>query len=269
LYAMKGSEKAEPLYKTLIKKSREVFGDEHPKTLILLGNFGAYYRSRGRAVEAIPIFREAFDAQTKVLGPAHRQTLIAASNLASALAWGKQTDEALTVVNEALKRSITEHGDESDTTLFLTVSLGTVLRQDGRLDEAENAMRRSIDLHLRIQGPDSEGTFHAQHVLINLYIAREKNAEAIELAEPLIFQIATLFSDEHPRLVMSRYNLARAYMGSGHYEEAESMLMLAYKGSDPVWRTAIEKLLVRLYKHLNRPDEAKKWQSTLDKSNQR
>jgi tetratricopeptide (TPR) repeat protein len=260
LYSQLGSDEAESLYQELISDSRRYYGDEHPKTLMLQGNLSAHYRTRGRSDEAIPIVRRVLEAQTRLLGATHRQTLISANNLARALAAVNQTDEALMMVNDAMEKSVAEHGELADTTLFLTTSLGIVLRRSGKLDEAESVLKQSIDLHLSQVGPDAEGTFDAQRMLINLYIAR-KGVQAIELATPLMTRLVTLYPDEHPRLSKLRYDIARAYISDRRYRDAERMLLLAHKSIDPHWKGAVRKLLARLYDHLGSTDEAVKWRT--------
>jgi hypothetical protein len=62
---------------------KKVLREEHPDTLISIGNFALTYRNQGRWKKAEELGMQAMETRKRVLGAEHPSTLTSMANLAS------------------------------------------------------------------------------------------------------------------------------------------------------------------------------------------
>ncbi|MAG64035.1 hypothetical protein CMO84_11000 [Candidatus Woesearchaeota archaeon] len=68
-------DEAEPLYREALEAKHRTLGDEHPSTLISIGNLGNLLQAQGKYDEAESLFREALAGFRRKLGDEHPHTL--------------------------------------------------------------------------------------------------------------------------------------------------------------------------------------------------
>jgi len=83
---------------------RRVLGDDHPDTLISIGNMASRLASQGKLAEAEPYLREALEGSRRVLGDDHRSTLTWINNMGHLLESQDKLAEAEPYYREALER---------------------------------------------------------------------------------------------------------------------------------------------------------------------
>ena len=259
LYSRIGSEKAEPLYKTIIEQSKEIRGASHPETLTLIGNLAGHYVRIRRDRDAIKLLREILDAQTHVQGASHRQTLISVNNLAVALINVGRVDEAMPLVEKALATSNEAHGESSATSLFLTNTLAMALRRTDQHDRAEKVWLKSIRLHREMQGPNAEGTYRAEKQLLIHYVRHGHLEQALERAQAILDRLSGILPEDHAWFVEIKYYLALTHFKAERYDQAESRLLEIETIADQIWRPSIRKRLAELCEKTGRPEEASRW----------
>ena len=66
----------------MLSGRRRLLGEEHPDTLIIMNNLGAFYSNQRRFAEAEPLFDKVLEARKRILGPDHQYTLNTMTNLA-------------------------------------------------------------------------------------------------------------------------------------------------------------------------------------------
>jgi tetratricopeptide (TPR) repeat protein len=100
--------------------------------------------------------------------------------------------------------------------------LGIVLHAAGRDADAAVEMRRSLALRERALGPDArevgESLSHLGSVLLGA--GAEADREAVSLLERSLGITERVYGPQHPATTAGRFNLARAVLLTGHFEEA-------------------------------------------------
>jgi hypothetical protein len=108
---------AKELFVQVMETRKRVLGEEHPDTLLSIGNLALTYSNQGQWKEAEELGVQAMEMSSRVLGEEHPSTLTSMANLASTYSnqgrW-KEAEELEVQVIEAKKRVL---GDEHPDTL--------------------------------------------------------------------------------------------------------------------------------------------------------
>src|SRR5260370_27773537 len=78
------SDLAEELEVVVLEKTKELLGEDHPDTLLSMGNLASAYRNQGRFKDAEKLEEEMFEMRKHLLVEDHPHTLMSMGNLASA-----------------------------------------------------------------------------------------------------------------------------------------------------------------------------------------
>ena len=144
---------AEELEVQEIEMSTRVFGEEHPDTLISMGNLASTYWSQGRWKEAEELEVQVIEMGIRVLGEEHPSTLISMGNLASTYSdqgrW-KEAEELEVQVVETKKRVL---GEEHPSTLISLNNLAFILNDQSRTVEAILLLENFLQVGKRVFGP--------------------------------------------------------------------------------------------------------------------
>ncbi|MDP7520278.1 MAG: tetratricopeptide repeat protein, partial [Phycisphaerales bacterium] len=96
-----------------------VLGDEHPDTLISIGNMGLLLSDLGKYDEAMPYYVEALETKRRALGDEHPDTLGSIGNMGLLLYSQGKYEEAMPYYVEVLETSRRVLGDEHEYMLNL------------------------------------------------------------------------------------------------------------------------------------------------------
>jgi tetratricopeptide (TPR) repeat protein len=88
-----------------VEQSREVLGEDHPRTSLSLNNYARVLESLGRAQEAEPLYKQALEQRRKVLGDDHPDTIQSLNNYAHLLESLGRAQEAEPLLKQALEQS--------------------------------------------------------------------------------------------------------------------------------------------------------------------
>ncbi|KAI9775707.1 MAG: hypothetical protein M1816_005776, partial [Peltula sp. TS41687] len=128
---------AEELEVQVMETRARVLGQEHPHTLISMGNLALTYMNQGRWKEAEELNVQVMEAGARVLGQEHPHTLTSMANLASTF-WNqgrwKEAEELEVQVMETRARVL---GQEHPHTLISMGNLALTYMNQGRWKEAE------------------------------------------------------------------------------------------------------------------------------------
>jgi tetratricopeptide (TPR) repeat protein len=72
---------AKKLFLELVNAQKRLLGEEHPDTLISMGNLASTYRDQGRWKEAEELEVQGMETSARVLGEEHPSTLTSMANL--------------------------------------------------------------------------------------------------------------------------------------------------------------------------------------------
>lgn len=230
---------------------------------------GSTRYAQGRLDEAVSLLREAVSEYRNL--PHTRWKLPEALNmLAQALTWKSESDEALTLLHESEDISREVWGDDNGyqaRSLWLRV-YAECFRGD--CAKAEKGLDRSEQIYNRIL-PENK-MFRANiYDARNMILTRTRRAQQ---GETFGRQSVELYQNSLNRgaasITLARINLAESLTVQKKYDEAERVLLEAYKDASEVqgaqhWRTKhTARELVKLYETLQKPDLAAKYRGLLN-----
>jgi len=212
---------AYPLQKQAMDTRRRVLGEEHPDTLISVGNMSGLLKAQGKHAEAEPYFREVLEKSRRVLGEEHLDTLTSIGNLGSLLEAQGKLAEAEPYYREALEKQRRVRGEEHPDTLTTLNNMAGLLWAQGKQAEAESYLREAVEKFRRVRGEEHPDTLTSINNLGVLLRAQGK----LEAAEPYYREALEkkrrVLGEEHPETLTSIANLGLLLQAQGKLTEAE------------------------------------------------
>jgi len=223
-------EPATPLQEAALQTRRDELGDDHPDTLISIGNMGFLLQSQGKLTEAEPYYREALEGQRRVLGDDHPDTLRSIDNKARLLKAHGKFAEAETYVREALAGYRRILGDDHPNTLSSINNMGYLLHSQGKLTEAEPYYREALEGRRRVLGDDHPETLVSVNDMGRLLSAQGKLTETEPYYREALEGYRRVLGDDHPNTLTSIGNMGFLLHSQGKLTEAEPYFREALEG---------------------------------------
>jgi tetratricopeptide (TPR) repeat protein len=225
LYSDGRYEEAEELEVQVMQTRKRVLGDEHPKTLIIMGNLAATYSDQGRWQEAEELEVQVMQTRKRVFGDEHPETLTIMGNLAVTYShqgrW-QEAEELQVQVVETEKRVL---GDEHPSTLISMSNLALTYRTQGRWKDAEELQVRMMQITERVLGNEHPHMLLSMANLALTYSDQGRWQEAEELEVQVMQTRKRVLGDEHPETLIIMGNLAATYSHQGRWQEAEELFV--------------------------------------------
>jgi eukaryotic-like serine/threonine-protein kinase len=208
------------LYKDSVRVRRARLGDVHPQTVQVIVNMAGTLQLAGRYTEAEPLYREGLATQRKVYGNEHPLVATTIGNLALVEHELHNDREAERLFREAVSIERKRYGDNHLSVALSTSGLAKAIQGQQRLKEAEQLFRQAIAIERSVVG----GTHPAVGVdtsnLAECLMDMHRYAEA----EPLLLEAERLLvassGETHPRVVKTRRRLVRLYRALNNPELA-------------------------------------------------
>ncbi|CAE6457660.1 unnamed protein product [Rhizoctonia solani] len=213
----------EKLLQLLYRVFKQTLGDEHPVTLIYMGNLALTYFDLGRYEQAEQLQVLVLHARNRVLGEAHPDTLVSMGNLASTYSnlgrYGRAELLQVKVLN-ARKRVL---GEEHPDTLTSMSNLASTYSDLGRYKQAEQLLVEVLHARNRVLGDEHPDTLVSMNNLASTYsdLGRYEQAEQLHVQELNVCK--HVLGEEHPCTLISISRLASAYSNLGRHEQAEQL----------------------------------------------
>jgi tetratricopeptide (TPR) repeat protein len=214
---------AEKLTLEEVETRKRVLGEEHPDTLISMGNLARTYKDQGRWKEAEELGVQVLETSKRVLGEEHLGTLISMGNLAwTYMDQGRWNEaERLGVqVLEIMKRVL---GEEHPDTLIGMGNLASTYNNQGRWKEAEELEVQVLETSKRVLGEEHTHTLIGMGNLALTYMNQGRWREVEELEVQVLETSKRVLGEEHPDTLNGMGNLASTYMNQGRWKEAEEL----------------------------------------------
>lgn len=194
--------------------ARQLYGLDHPRTVVALNNVGQARLELGRAkgaegplAEALPVARRLFEPHHPLLGTVLR-------NLGGSLARQGRLDEAEPLLREALANHALAYGEEHFLTHLVGTSLGIVELRRGRHDEAWRRLARARGVIEPVFGAGHLVIGELHHLEGEVHAARgELDAAAASLTRALEIRERILGAEGEP---VRETRLALAALGTPH-----------------------------------------------------
>jgi tetratricopeptide (TPR) repeat protein len=223
LYSDGRYDEAEELEVQVMQTMKRVLGNEHPETLLNIGNLAATYRNQGRWKEAEELEVQVMQTTKRVLGEEHPDTLLNMGNLATTYMYQgrwKEAEELQMQVMQMIKRVL---DDDHPDTLTSIANLAATYRNQGRWKEAEELQVQVMQTRKRVFGDEHPETLAIISNLASTYSNQGRWKEAEELEIQVMQTTKKVLGNEHPDTLNSMVNLAVTYMYQGRWKEAEEL----------------------------------------------
>ncbi|KAJ7620625.1 P-loop containing nucleoside triphosphate hydrolase protein [Mycena rosella] len=214
---------AEQLQLAVLEDHRDILGEDHPGTLLAMGNLASTYYQLGQLKEAEQLEVVVLEKRRKILGEDHPDTLRAMGNLAGTydqLGQLKEAEELGVVVLEKRRKIL---GEDHPDTLFAMGHLASTYHNLGQLKEAGELEVVVLEKQRKVLGEDHPDTLKAMGNLAVTYYQLGQLKEAEELGVVVLEKQRKILGDDHPDTLRSMGNLAATYHTLLKFPEAETL----------------------------------------------
>lgn len=199
-----------PFYERALAVRQQVFGPDHPQTVVGLSNLAGCLLTLGDAAAARQMFEQALEASQRVLGPEHPETLTNLANLAGSLwalgdaAGARELDERALAARERVR------GPDHPETLASRVNLAGSLWALGDAAGARALYESALPVSERVRGPEHPDTLTTLNNLAACLFELGDAMGAVELLRRAVAGRERVLGPEHPRTQAVRANLEQA-----------------------------------------------------------
>src|ERR1700722_18346302 len=206
---------AEKLHVLVMETRKRVLGEEHPHTLLSMGNLASTYRNQGRWKEAEVLEVSVMETRKRVLGEEHPDTLLSMGNLALTYQNQGRWKEA-----EVLEVSVMETrkwvlGEEHLDTLLSMGNLASTYWNQGRWKEAEVLAVSAMETMKRVLGEEHPHTLRSMGNLASTYWNQGRWNEAEVLEVSVMEMRKRVLGEEHKNTLTGMGKLAWRYWNLG------------------------------------------------------
>ncbi|KAI9692806.1 MAG: hypothetical protein M1820_009354 [Bogoriella megaspora] len=223
---------------TCLRMSAEVrervLGQEHPLTLLNVGDIGVALERQGKYGEAEVIQRQVLEKREKVLGLEHPDTLCSVAYLGSALCRQGKYGEAEVIQRQVLEKREKVLGLEHVDTLFSASELGVALERQGKYEEAEAIRRQILAKREKVLGLEHPNTLCSVAYLGSALCRQNRYKEAEVMHRRAAEGMEKVYGWEHPNTLSNINSLAEALSRQGRWEEAEIMYQRSQEALEKV-----------------------------------
>jgi tetratricopeptide (TPR) repeat protein len=226
-------DQAAVMLEQVLAGARHQLGEDHPNTLLTMGNLARVYRESRQFEKALSLSQRTLDLKRVKLGEDHPDTLNELAALAVVFDQAGQLDRAMPLYEQVLQLRRAKLGNDHPNTLLSMNGLAQARRKNGELAKAEVLLRESLDARRRT-APDEWHTFYT-HVLLGatlLNLERYDEAEPFLLAgyEGLRRQFDRIPPPERHCLNNAVQSLVMLYEKSGRPDRAEDWRAVKLQG---------------------------------------
>jgi tetratricopeptide (TPR) repeat protein len=198
-YSKRGQYKsAFTLRKEIYDKAVEDKGQEHPDTLLTMGNLARTYAYLGEMQEAKKLEVQVLELRKRILGGEHPGTLLTMGNLAATYADLGEMQEAKKLGVQVLELKKRILGEEHPETLLAIGNLARTYADLGELQEAKKLEVQVLELKKRILGEEHPHTLLTMGNLAATYSNLGEMQEAKKLEVQVLELKKRILGEEHP-----------------------------------------------------------------------
>ncbi|KAJ7452297.1 hypothetical protein FB451DRAFT_1185886 [Mycena latifolia] len=214
---------AAELQKMVLKKHRELLGEEHPDALSAMGNLAISYSKMGQFQEAAELHKVVLNKHRELLGEDHLDTLSTMGNLAISYLGMGQFQEAAELQKVVLNKQTELLGKDHPDTLRTMGHLAVSCSEMGQFQEAAELEKVVLKKRTELLGEDHPETLNAMGNLAIWYWQMGHFQEAAELQKVVLNKQTELFGEDHPDTLKTMGNLAVEYSNMGQFHEAAEL----------------------------------------------
>ncbi|KAH8804040.1 hypothetical protein DL96DRAFT_749023 [Flagelloscypha sp. PMI_526] len=213
-------EAASSVFKQDLEVKGQIFGSEHPDTLLSLSNLASTYSSLARHADALALREVVMELRLRILGLGHPDTLWSMHNLAITYFDLARHADALNLQEEVLELRRQILGLEHPDTLCSMNNLASTYSALARHADALELKEEVVELRRRILGSEHPDTLLSIHNLAITYFDVSRYADALNLQEEVLELRRRVLGSEHPDTLWSMHNLAITYFDLARHTDA-------------------------------------------------
>ncbi|KAJ7120176.1 hypothetical protein C8R44DRAFT_921195 [Mycena epipterygia] len=222
-------QEAQELEVAVLERRRNIFGDNHPETLIAMSNLAVTYRVLHKLQEAEELEILVLQKRRNVLGDNHPETLLSMGNLAVTYQTLGRLKEAEELEVEVLEKRRNLLGENHPESLRAMANLAYTYRALHKLQEAEELEILVLQKRRNVLGDNHPETLLSMGNLAVTYQTLGRLKEAEELGAVLLKKRRNVLGDHHPSTLRTMGHLAVTYNKLERWQEAEELGVAALK----------------------------------------
>ncbi|KAJ7754777.1 P-loop containing nucleoside triphosphate hydrolase protein [Mycena metata] len=188
---------SEELLEEVLQKQKQVLSEDHPDTLLTMGNLANSYSDLGEHQRAQELKSVVLEKQKQLLGEDHPDTLLTMGNLASSysdLGEHQRAQELMGVVLEKRKQLL---GDDHPDTLLTMGNLASSYSNLGEHQKAKELEIIVLEKQKQVLGENHPDTLHAMGNLASSYSALGEHQKAKELKSVVLEKQKQVLCEDH------------------------------------------------------------------------
>ncbi|MCO6435515.1 MAG: serine/threonine protein kinase [Phycisphaerae bacterium] len=263
---------AERHYRAALEMRRRLYGAENIEIAQSLNSLALLMQNKGNLAEAEALFRDALAMRRRLLGPMHPIVADALNNLANLVHLRGDLTEPESLLREALDIRRTVLGPDHPAVAQNINNIASLMIDQKKFASAEGLYREALGIWQPILPADHLDLAAAKDGLGCALLNQGSLAEA----ESVLRESLTIRESRQPSTDIQRLTtasmLGEACAREGKFKEAESILMQTYSrietNRNSIARRETIGRLVGLYEQWDRPAEAAKWRTELERASQ-
>jgi serine/threonine-protein kinase len=225
---------AEALYRQLLPKYRQFFGDRHPMVAEDLINLGAIQQQRGLYKEAEAFHRQALDIMQSFYGKDHYKTAASLTLVARALEYQSRYNEALELLHRGLSIQEKVFGMVHPNVASTLNELGIIAVKRAHYDEAQAYFTRIVEIYRSCYAGKHYRIGIALANLGGVHMARGDNTGAEQLFRQALAMYAQTLPANSLDEGITRIKLGRALLRQNRPAIARAQTVAGYQIVSPL-----------------------------------
>ncbi|KAJ7153605.1 P-loop containing nucleoside triphosphate hydrolase protein [Mycena filopes] len=196
-------QQARDIAERMVEKWTKLYGKDHPKTLVAMGNLAETYGELGEHERAEELKTTVLEKRTKLFGEDHPDTLLAMGNIArtySTLGEHKQAEVLETIV---LEKQTKLFGEDHSDTLLAMGNLAATYSTLGKHKVAVKLKAVVLEKLTRLFGGEHPDTLLAMGNLAATYGTLGEHKRAEKLMTVVLEKRTRLLGEDHPDTLLA------------------------------------------------------------------
>jgi tetratricopeptide (TPR) repeat protein len=214
---------ADAIFYDIMTISTDLWGAEHPFTIVMMDWVSYVYQFQQRTSEAEQLQMRSFETLQRKLGLEHLETINRLVALSITYYLQGRLSEAEKMQKQVLDRYTQVLGPTDFGTLFCMERLGRIYESQGRWKEAAALAKEVLTARRRALPPDSSGISEAMQNLAAVYYYQDRLRRAEKLMIRALEAKQHIMGDEHPDTMYCMGRLATIYLDQGRTKKAEEL----------------------------------------------
>lgn len=202
---------------------KTIFGNEHPTTLVGMGNLASAFSGQGRWEEAEKLDVQVVETFRKTLGNDDEFTVRSMGNLAATYRLQGQWKKAEEIELQVMESRRRVFKDDHPDTLASLANLAATYKEQGRWKEAEKILVKVMETSKRVLSDDDPNMLRGMSNVAGIYMMQGKWNEAEELETEVLKKSRRMLGEKHPNTLACMANLADTYRIKGYWKKAQRL----------------------------------------------